>query len=147
MEQNHVLNNSISLVANPKNFHKAKSFLKKSLEGVRERLKDETVLFLALDELYANVMMYAYKNLQKKKMIYISLEETDEASGIVLTVKDNGIPFNPLHKADPNDLDASAQDRKIGGLGIYIIKNTADETEYFYENGQNIMKLKYFYNS
>ena len=147
MEQKNLSNNSISLIANPKNFLKAKNFLKDCLESVRLRLKDETVLYLALDELYANVMMYAYKNLRKKKMIYISFEEAEDASGVILTVRDNGIPFNPLKKGEPTDLDASARDRKIGGLGIYIIKNTADETEYCYENEQNVVRLKYYYNS
>lgn len=137
--------NCIVMEAVPGNFKLAKNYLKEFLSRVQGTFKDETSLYLALDELYANVMMYAYKGLNKEKSFYLSLEETKDGCGVIMTIRDDGIPFNPLLKADPIDLDASAKDRKIGGLGIFIIKSTSDNIEYCYENEQNVLKLTYMF--
>jgi anti-sigma regulatory factor (Ser/Thr protein kinase) len=53
---------------------------------------------------------------------------------------DKGIPFDPLKKPDP-DITLSAEDREIGGLGIFITKKTMDSVEYAYENGENILTM------
>ena len=55
-------------------------------------------------------------------------------------MKDGGIPFNPLEKPDP-DVTLSAEERKIGGLGIYMMKKTMDEVSYAYEKGENILTM------
>ena len=59
---------------------------------------------------------------------------------MTLEVKDEGIPFNPLQKAEP-DITLSAADREIGGLGIFITKKTMDTVSYRYENGKNILTM------
>ena len=59
---------------------------------------------------------------------------------IKLVFKDRGIPYNPLAKEDP-DITLSAEKRGIGGLGIFMVKNTMDHMEYKYSNGQNILSM------
>ncbi|MDD3340488.1 MAG: ATP-binding protein, partial [Lachnospiraceae bacterium] len=58
----------------------------------------------------------------------------------VITFIDRGIPYNPLARKDP-DVTLSAEDRKIGGLGIYMVKKSMDAISYEYVNGQNILKI------
>ena len=72
--------------------------------------------------------------------------KTDDADAsarkaIALTFIDNGVPYNPLEKEDP-DTTLSAEDRKIGGLGIYMVKKNMDEMEYEYSEGKNILSMK-----
>ena len=55
-------------------------------------------------------------------------------------MSDSGIPFNPLDNPDP-DITLSAQERDIGGLGIFITKKTMDKVSYAYENGQNVLTM------
>ena len=62
------------------------------------------------------------------------------ATPIMESMIDGGIPFNPLEKADP-DITLSAEERKIGGLGIFITKKTMDNVTYVYENNKNILTM------
>jgi anti-sigma regulatory factor (Ser/Thr protein kinase) len=60
---------------------------------------------------------------------------------VVITFIDNGVPYDPLAKTDP-DTTLSAEEREIGGLGIYMVKKSMDEITYDYKDGQNILKIK-----
>ena len=80
--------------------------------------------------------MYAYG--EEKGKAYISFSSNE--SGIVLTFKDSGIPYNPLEKPDP-DITLPAEERKIGGNGILIVKKVMDNVEYERTDGLNILKL------
>ena len=59
---------------------------------------------------------------------------------MTLVIKDNDVPFNPLERAEP-DITLSADEREIGGLGIFITKKTMDTVSYAYENGENILTM------
>ena len=59
---------------------------------------------------------------------------------ITFRMADRGIPFDPLAKPDP-DITLSAEDREIGGLGIFIAKKTMDTLRYAYENGENVLTM------
>ena len=65
----------------------------------------------------------------------------EESRVITFRMADKGIPFDPLKKPDP-DVTATADDREIGGLGIFITKKTMDTVTYAYENGENILIMK-----
>ena len=54
---------------------------------------------------------------------------------------DNGAEYDPLEKEDP-DVTLSAEDRQIGGLGIFMVKKIMDEVDYRYENGKNVLTLR-----
>ncbi|MBR1731800.1 MAG: ATP-binding protein, partial [Ruminococcus sp.] len=60
---------------------------------------------------------------------------------VIITFIDNGKPFNPLAESDP-DVTLSAEEREIGGLGIFLVKKTMDMIDYEYKEGQNILKIK-----
>ncbi len=97
---------------------------------------------LAAEEIFVNIAHYAYKDKLPAGQtwdVYISC--TMENDMLCIIFRDTGVPFNPLARPDP-DITLSAQDRSIGGLGIYLTKKYMDSVEYRYEGDQNILTLK-----
>lgn len=93
-------------------------------------------LDMCAEEIFANVAFYAYP--EKQGIIDVTLNKTD--MNIIFEFKDEGIEYNPLEKPDP-DITLPPEERPIGGLGIYMIKNLSDEIYYKRENGTNILTL------
>lgn len=99
--------------------------------------KARTQLRIAVEELYVNVTLYAYPDEDGWAEIRGSVED-----GIVtFTLIDAGRPFDPLAKEDP-DIMLSGEERGIGGLGIFMVKNTMDEMAYEYRDGCNRLTLR-----
>ena len=97
---------------------------------------------LAAEEIFVNIAHYAYKDkLPEGQTGTAWITCTMENDTLTMIFKDNGIPFNPLAKSDP-DITLSAQDRSIGGLGIFLTKKYMDSIDYKYENGENILTMK-----
>ena len=69
----------------------------------------------------------------------------DDNSEITIKIIDSGQPYNPLTKEDP-DITLPAEDRQIGGLGIYLVKQVMDEVKYEYKEGCNVLELKKYLN-
>jgi anti-sigma regulatory factor (Ser/Thr protein kinase) len=69
------------------------------------------------------------------------VEVTEDPLAVVITFIDKGVPYDPLAKEDP-DITLSAEERGIGGLGIYMVKKSMDDIIYEYKDGQNILKIK-----
>ena len=65
----------------------------------------------------------------------------EEDNTAVITLIDGGIPYDPLAKEDP-DVTLSAEEREIGGLGIFMAKKNMDEMTYKYEDGKNILTCR-----
>ena len=91
---------------------------------------------LAIEEMFVNIADYAYQG--KKGNCFLTIEFNDNK--FTFTFEDEGIPFNPIEKENPN-INLPVQDRKVGGLGIYITKTIMDEVKYKYENNKNILTL------
>ena len=71
----------------------------------------------------------------------IRLQETSDPKGISVTFMDEGVPFDPLARPDP-DVTLAAKDRSIGGLGIYLVKKSMDDVQYRHESNRNILTIK-----
>ncbi len=69
------------------------------------------------------------------------VEVSEDPVTVTITFIDHGVPYDPLAKQDP-DLTLSADDRQIGGLGIFMTKKIMDDVAYEYKDGQNILTLK-----
>ena len=63
-----------------------------------------------------------------------------ENGEVALKFEDEGVPYNPLEKDDP-DVTLSVEDREIGGLGIFMVKKSMDDMYYEYKDGKNILTL------
>ena len=96
-----------------------------------------TQLRMAMEELYVNIAHYAYPSGDGWAEVRGSVED-----GVAtFTLIDAGTPFDPLAKPDP-DTTLSAEEREIGGLGIYMVKNMVDEVEYEYCDGCNQLTIR-----
>ena len=114
------------------------SFAEEMLEKYECPMKIQTAICVAIEEVFVNVANYAYQNKDGDMTIYIAFNE--ENREISFRMADNGIPFDPLKKPDP-DITLSAEEREVGGLGIFIAKKTMDSINYVYENGENILTM------
>ena len=94
---------------------------------------------LALDELLTNVVSYAFEKNTGTPLIRVSMHLTDEH--VMAVIQDNGRAFNPLQDAAQPDLDLSAEDRDIGGLGIHLTKAFVETLEYERRDGWNRLSL------
>lgn len=96
-------------------------------------------LDLALEEAVTNVIMYAYPEGETGTA---ELTVNVNNKQICSTLTDSGTPFNPLEQQEDN-LDVSLEERKIGGLGIHLIKEIMSKVEYEYANGRNVLRMTY----
>ncbi len=92
---------------------------------------------MVFDELLANVISYAYSD-EEAHTIDISI--SFDSGQLVISITDDGVPFNPFTREDP-DTTLSLEDRGIGGLGIHLVKNTMDETLYQRRHNRNTVTL------
>ena len=114
------------------------SCIDKELEDAGCTMKAQMQIAIAVEEIFVNIAHYAYESGDGKAVIQI---ETDKsASKATFTFIDEGKPYNPLEKEDP-DVTLPAEERPIGGLGIYIVKKTMDEVTYKFEDGKNILRI------
>lgn len=112
------------------------AFIDEQLEALGCPVKAQMQLDMAVDELFGNIAHYAYGNADGETTVQFDFDEATHMARI--TFIDSGIPFNPLEKADP-DVTLTAEERGIGGLGIFMVKKSMDKLEYAYENGCNIL--------
>jgi anti-sigma regulatory factor (Ser/Thr protein kinase) len=87
---------------------------------------------------FVNVAHYAYGDGEGDMTLGIVFDADSRV--ITFRMSDKGIPFDPLKKPDP-DITLSAEEREIGGLGIFITKKTMDSVTYAYENGENVLTM------
>lgn len=116
-------------------------FVNSALEENGCSMKVQTQVEVAVEELYVNICLYAYRTSPNKKMARLELTIDDNPRGMILSFIDCGSPFDPLLRKDP-DIKLPAEERQIGGLGIYIVKKTMDDVSYRYEDGKNILTIR-----
>ena len=115
------------------------AFVEEQLEQYNCPMKAQMQIDIAIDELFSNIAQYAYT--PKTGKATVRMEVTENPMAVVISFIDNGIPYDPLAKADPN-VSLPADERQIGGLGIFMVKKSMDEINYEYKNGQNILTIK-----
>ena len=113
-------------------------FVEQTLESFECPMKTQTAICVAIEEVFVNVAHYAYPEGDGDMSLYIGFEENNRT--VTFRMTDKGIPFDPLKKPDP-DITLSAEDRQIGGLGIFITKKTMDSLSYTYENNENVLTM------
>ncbi|MBD5444214.1 MAG: ATP-binding protein [Lachnospiraceae bacterium] len=115
------------------------AFVDEQLEQLDCPMKTQMQVDIAIDELFSNIANYAYN--PEVGTATVRVEVMYEPLAVVITFIDNGVPYDPLAKTDP-DITLSAEEREIGGLGIYMVKKTMDDITYEYKDGQNILQIK-----
>ena len=129
----------LKIKADRKNLPQVMSFANKHLEGADCPGKKRMEIELAIEEIFVNIASYAYA--PGTGDVSMCVEITEDPKMAVITIKDQGIPYNPLEKEDP-DVTLPAEERSIGGLGIFLTRKLMDELEYEYTDGSNILTMK-----
>ena len=93
---------------------------------------------LILEELYTNTITHGASD---GRDVFIEINLGIDKDELIMTYKDNGIPFNVLELPEP-DLNASIENREVGGLGVHYVKALTDSVEYEYVEKHNVLKMK-----
>ncbi len=128
----------LTLPAVTANIEKVTDFVNGLLEAADCSPKAMMQIDIAIDELFGNIANYAYGSETGDATVGVEITEDRTA---IITFTDSGVPYDPLQKPDP-DVTLSAEEREIGGLGIFMVKKTMDDMVYEYAEGQNILSIK-----
>ena len=129
----------LEIEAVEENLDEVLAFVQKHLESEDCPPKAAMQIDVAVEEIFVNIAKYAYA--PDKGKATVRVEVSDEPVAVTITFVDHGIPYDPLAKEDP-DVTLSAEERQIGGLGIFMVKQTMDDVSYEYKDGRNILRLK-----
>ncbi|MBR4467169.1 MAG: ATP-binding protein, partial [Clostridia bacterium] len=99
-------------------------------------MKAQYQISVMIDEIYANIASYSGASQAE-----VAFDFDEGSRTVTLTFTDDGKPYNPLEAKEP-DTSLSADERPIGGLGIFIVRKTMDEVDYEYREGKNVLTLK-----
>ncbi|MBR4959034.1 MAG: ATP-binding protein, partial [Phascolarctobacterium sp.] len=102
-------------------------------------MKAQMQIDIAIDELFSNIARYAYNPETGPATVRVEVAENPMA--VLITFIDKGITYDTLKQEDPNT-HLPAEEREIGGLGIFMVKKTMDDITYEYKDGQNILTIK-----
>jgi len=130
--------NELNISAAVENLDTVIGFVEEHLEEYGCPMKTQMQVALAVEEIYVNIANYAYNPEVGPATIQVEVHE--EPLEVVITFVDNGKPYDPLAKEDP-DITLSAEERDIGGLGIFLVKQTMDDVHYEYTEGRNILRI------
>ena len=126
----------LTIEAKVDNLAQVTEFIDELLEAAECSMKAQMQIDVAVEELFVNVAHYAYGD----SVGMVTVKASAEDGTAVITLIDSGIPYDPLKKPDP-DITLSAQERAIGGLGIFMVKKTMDKMEYEYTDGKNVLTI------
>lgn len=129
----------LTVSATLENLDPVTDFINEQLELKGCSMKLQTQVDLAVEEIYVNIAHYAYH--PEDGVATIRCEVGGEPLQITIEFLDSGKPYNPLEKEDP-DLTLDVEERDMGGLGIYMVKNLVDEISYEYRDGKNILTIQ-----
>ncbi len=129
----------LNISATVENIPVVTAFVDEQLEALNCPLKAQMQIDIAIDELFGNIAQYAYN--PDIGSATVRVEVSEDPLAVIITFIDGGIPYDPL-KADDPDITLSAEDRPLGGLGIYMVKKSMDAIIYEHRDGKNILSIK-----
>lgn len=131
--------NELEIEAQVENLNEVQQFVEERLGNIDCPPKPMMQIMLAVEEIFVNIAHYAYA--PSRGNATVRVEVTEEPVEVSITFIDNGVPYDPLKKEDP-DVSIPASERAIGGLGIFLTKQLMDDVIYEYRDGHNILTLK-----
>ena len=130
----------LTLEAKINNIERFMDFINAELEAMGCPVKAHRQIDTAVDEILANVASYAYGDGTGPVSVMIGSEAAPRT--VIIRFTDSGMPFDPLEKEDPDITSLPAENRPIGGLGIFLVRKLMDEVQYEYRDGKNVLLLK-----
>ena len=129
----------LTIDAKTDNLEQVLDFVNEQIELCECSMKVQIQIDIAVEEIFVNIANYAYQD--KVGKAQVKIEITEDPISIFITFIDSGVPYDPLAKEDPNTT-LKAEDRDIGGLGIFMVKKSMDNVSYQYKNGQNMLTIE-----
>ena len=129
----------LDIEAITENLPRVAAFVDSHLEAISCPTKAQMQIGVAVEEIFVNIANYAYHPDRGNATVRVEVSENPVC--VTITFVDHGVPYDPLAKEDP-DVTLSAEDRDVGGLGIFMTKQIMDDVAYEYRDGQNILTLK-----
>ena len=129
----------ITVPAKIENQPQVTEFVEAELNALDCPSNDRSQINIAIDEIFGNIARYAYPDSEGEVTVRVKTDKCH--SEITVVFIDSGNPFNPLEKEEP-DVTLPARQRKVGGLGIHIVKSSMDEVSYEYKDGQNLLSVR-----
>ena len=120
------------------NIPKVMEFVEEELDRLGATMKAKMQIDVAIDEIASNIAFYAYGG--NDGFMKVNMEEGEDPTKVNIKFIDGGMPYNPLEREAP-DITLSAAERKIGGLGIHIVRKTMDDVKYRFDNNKNVLVL------
>ena len=127
----------LHIEATTDNLAQVTAFVDEILEAAECPVKHIMPIELSVEEIYVNIAHYAYAPGTGDVTIRAGVGED---RSFTITFMDSGVPYDPLAKEDP-DVTLSADERSIGGLGVYLTKQFMDDVSYVYKDGKNTLML------
>jgi anti-sigma regulatory factor (Ser/Thr protein kinase) len=128
----------ITIEAKIENLDEVLGFVDGQLEELECPMKAQMQIDVAVEEIFVNIASYAYAPGVGDAVV--RFESSQDPASVTITFIDSGVPYDPVQKDDP-DVTLSAEERGIGGLGIYMAKKAMDDMKYVYRDGQNILSI------
>ena len=129
----------LTLPAVQENIPAVIDFVNRELESLGCSMKIQSQIDIAIDEICSNIANYGYEG--GSGVVDVRIETEHEPHAVTIAFADSGTPFNPLERGDPN-VTLKARERKIGGLGIFMVKKSMDDVRYEYREGRNILTIR-----
>ncbi len=128
----------IEIAALVDNLPEVLAFVDEQLESADCPMKIQLQIDIAVEEIFVNIAHYAYAPETGSATVRMTIDDSQPA--VIITFLDRGMPYDPLAREDP-DVTLSAEKRKIGGLGIFMVKKSMDNVSYEYTDGFNMLTL------
>ena len=128
----------LTVEAKRENLLLVQSLIDEELEAADCPMATQIAIDVAVEELFVNIASYAYGEKTGQATVQVTIHEDPTSADIKFI--DSGKQYDPLAKPDP-DVTLAACDRKKGGLGIFMVKNSMDDVKYEYKDGQNVLTL------
>ncbi|MCL2480265.1 MAG: ATP-binding protein [Spirochaetaceae bacterium] len=126
--------NELFIEAKLENMDEVLDFINEQIKDCPPRIQHQ--IGIAVDEVFSNIASYAYHPATGSVAVRITVD-----SDINIEFEDSGIAYDPL-SADTPDISLPAEERKIGGLGIFMLKKLMDSVEYRRKENKNILSIK-----
>ncbi len=128
----------LTVEARVENLDQVMDFVNGQLEAADCSMKAQMQINVAVEELFVNIAHYAYAPDVGPATVRVELKQDPPA--VEITFIDRGVRYDPLAKPDP-DVTLAANQRQIGGLGIFMVKKSMDGMHYAYLDGQNVLRI------
>lgn len=116
------------------NLDKVQDFIESSITDCPPKIKRQ--LAISVDEIFNNIASYAYAQGEGRVTVRITVDDA-----VMIEFEDSGAEYDPLERDDP-DISLGADERELGGLGIFMVKNLMDSMEYRREGNRNLLTIK-----